>query len=75
MLLKLEKHIITDVFEFIIHFELEAEFKKHYGVDISDWEFTMSDEEVIDYFLDEMGGYYLKTFTDIGDGYFTIFKL
>ena len=58
---------VNDVVDFVKRFGLEKEFKKRFGKDIDEWDFEMSDDEVIEQFLEEWKGIYFLTYNEYWD--------
>jgi hypothetical protein len=69
-----EETCVTSIFDFINEFKLEKWFKKEYCCNIKDWNFDVSDKEVIDNWCKQQSAKYLINYIDIKDGYFMIYK-
>jgi len=50
--------------DFVKVFGLEKKFEEKYGVDIDEWEFEMSDDEVITELLEEEEGKYFVYYNE-----------
>lgn len=75
--IKIENEVIvTDIFDFLKKFQLENRFLKDEKLKcLDDWEFPLSDEEIIIEYLEEMKDTYNVVFCDEGNGYFRIQKV
>lgn len=56
--------IINDVVDFVNRFGLRREFKRRFGKSIDEWDFELSDDEVIEEFLKDWKGIYFLTFDE-----------
>jgi len=77
MLKEIEEPIIEircdSVYEFVTNFNLKTQFKKEYGCSLEEWDFNITDQEVIEKFLEGKEGLWRCVFVDDNnDGHFLI---
>ena len=73
-----EEITVDNVYDFVHKFRLEEIFKKIYGCNIDKYNNDQSDDEIIDYLLEnymEANFLWYWEYHDEGNGYFTIFKV
>ena len=76
MLHKVKKETQVDnIFKFLSEFDLEERFKKDYGLEkVEDWDFRITDDEIIKEYLGGMPNPYFVTFNPENTGSFTIYE-
>jgi hypothetical protein len=77
MIISYDKEEYNSIFDFVNSTtERQKKFKEIYGMDIDDWNFSITDQEVISELLDmEKDKYILNYVDDRHDGFFQIFKI
>ena len=72
---QIESSYFSDVNQFIKDNALEQQFRDKFGVDIDEWDYPITDSEIIIEFLEERDGYYLLDYIDDGNcGYLHLRK-
>ena len=64
MILEYDEIRVKDISDFVHSFKLEEKFKQKYSVDIAEWDYELSDDEVIEELLDELDGKYILTYDE-----------